>query len=70
MLNDLPEKGSGAVSRPAAFAALVGAQDDGLSVPMSRKVVAERFGLTVAEVVGIEREGLEHQWPPLSEDKR
>jgi hypothetical protein len=53
--------------RRAVFAALVAAQDDGLSVAASRDRVAGEFGLTPAEVQAIEREGLDAGWPPLGE---
>jgi hypothetical protein len=46
--------------RRAAFAALVEAQDGGMSVPGSRRAVAERFGVSEAEVLRVEG-----QWPPL-----
>ncbi|HEV3257916.1 MAG TPA: hypothetical protein VG013_13605 [Gemmataceae bacterium] len=52
--------------RKEIFQALVDVQDAGeVSVPQSRKVIAERFGLTESQVRKIEHEGLEHQWPPL-----
>jgi len=42
--------------RKEVFLALVTAQD---------KEIAQRFGITEAEVVRIEREGLDGNWPPL-----
>jgi hypothetical protein len=51
--------------RQAVFAALVEAQDRGLSVPDSRSAVADRFDLSLDEVIRIEREGLDAGWPPL-----
>jgi hypothetical protein len=51
--------------RKEAFLALVEAQDHDLSVPESRQVVAERFGVDVDQVRRIEREGIENGWPPL-----
>ena len=51
--------------RKELFLALVEAQDGGASVPQSRKLVAERFGVSEQEVRSVEREGLEHEWPPL-----
>jgi len=51
--------------RMQAFAALVAAQDADMSVADSRRAVAERFGLSEAEVLRVEREGIERQWPPL-----
>lgn len=53
--------------RKEIFAALVEAQDQDMGVPQSRKVIAERFGLTDAQIRQIEREGVDQQWPPLSE---
>jgi hypothetical protein len=53
--------------RKEIFLALVEAQDRALSVPQSRQLIAERFSLTDAQVRDIEREGLDQQWPPLSE---
>jgi hypothetical protein len=47
------------------FAALVDAQDHDMGVPQSRKLVAERFGLSEADIRQIEREGVDQQWPPL-----
>jgi hypothetical protein len=51
--------------RRKVFLALVEAQDSGLTVLQSRKVVAKRFGLTDRQVRAIEEEGLDGQWPPL-----
>ena len=51
--------------RRAAFLALVEAQDAGKGVVLSRKEVAERFGITDREVRRIEQEGLDASWPPL-----
>jgi hypothetical protein len=51
--------------RKEVFLALVDAQDHEISVPQSRKLMAQRFGLTESQVRQIEREGLELQWPPL-----
>jgi hypothetical protein len=53
--------------RKAVFLALVAAQDAGKAVVLSRKEVAERFGLSDREVRRIEEEGLDVGWPPLSE---
>jgi hypothetical protein len=53
--------------RRKVFLALVEAQDSGLTVLQSRKVVAKRFGLTDKQVRAIEEEGLDGQWPPLDE---
>ena len=51
--------------RKAVFLALVTAQDADMPVAQSRKEIAQRFGITEAEVVRIEREGLDGNWPPL-----
>ena len=51
--------------RREIFLALVEAQDKDLGVPQSREAVARRFGLGVADVRRIEREGLDASWPPL-----
>ena len=60
MTDGLPEE-----RRRAVFAALVAAQDGGLSVPASRLKMAAQFGLVVETVEKLEREGLDAQWPPL-----
>ena len=51
--------------RKEVFLALVTAQDQEMSVERSRREIAQRFGITEAEVVRIEREGLDNNWPPL-----
>ena len=51
--------------RKEVFLALVSAQDGEMPVAQSRKEIAQRFGITEAEVVRIEREGLDGNWPPL-----
>ena len=58
---ELPEE-----RRKEIFLALVEAQDlHEFSVPQSRKLIAERFSISEAEVRQIEREGLDQIWPPL-----
>jgi len=57
MTDGLPED-----RRREVFAALVAAQDGGLSVTASRLKVAAQFGLIVEMVEVIEREGLKAQW--------
>lgn len=47
------------------FLALVEAQDRDLNVADSRKHVAKQFSVTERQVRAIEREGIEHEWPPL-----
>ena len=51
--------------RMEIFAALVQAQDSGLSVALSRETVAEQFGIDADLVRAIEEEGLDNEWPPL-----
>ena len=51
--------------RRAAFLALVEAQGAGKGVVLSRKEVAERFGLSDREVRRVEEEGIDAGWPPL-----
>ena len=53
--------------RKEIFLALVDAQDQEMTVAQSRKLIAERFGLQEIQVRDIEREGLDNQWPPLSD---
>ena len=53
--------------RRAVFAALVAAQDQGLSVQSSRKRVAKDFDVTYHVVAAVEREGMDREWPPLGE---
>ncbi len=51
--------------RKEVFRALVTAQDANMPVAQSRREIAQRYGMTEAEVVRIEREGLAGNWPPL-----
>jgi hypothetical protein len=51
--------------RKEIFQALVDAQDQEMSVPQSRKYIAERFGVSESQIRQIEQEGLDQQWPPL-----
>jgi hypothetical protein len=51
--------------RKEIFLSLVDAQDHDMTVAQSREVIAERFGITEAQVRKIEREGLANKWPPL-----
>ncbi len=51
--------------RKELFLALVDAQDHEMSVAQSRKLMAQRFGLSESQVRQIEREGMAQQWPPL-----
>jgi hypothetical protein len=58
---DVPEE-----DRRAAFAALVEAQDGGMTPRDSRAEACRRFGLSDGQLRRIEEEGLAKQWPPLS----
>ena len=51
--------------RKEIFLALVEAQDRGMSPAESKKLVAWRFAVSEGQVRQIEREGLDHDWPPL-----
>jgi hypothetical protein len=51
--------------RREVFAALVAAQDTGLSVAASRQKIAIDNGLSTKQVEKIEKEGLEAEWPPF-----
>jgi hypothetical protein len=51
--------------RKEIFLALVEAQDQDMGVARSRKVIADRFGVTESLVKMIEEEGLRLEWPPL-----
>jgi hypothetical protein len=53
--------------RQDIFRALVAAQDGGISVPDSLQDVAQKFGVTEAEVRRVVREGLDGEWPPLGD---
>jgi hypothetical protein len=44
---------------------LVSSQDKGVSVRQSRRLTALSFGVTMIEILAIEREGLDNRWPPL-----
>ena len=61
----MPDKPLPEPRRKDIFLALVEAQDHGMSPAESRKVVAERFGVSEGQVRQIEREGLDNDWPPL-----
>jgi hypothetical protein len=53
--------------RQEIFYDLVMTQDVVLNVPRSRQIVTEKFEITEAQLRQIEDEGLEKEWPPLSE---
>jgi hypothetical protein len=51
--------------RMEIFQALVEAQDQDVGVVRSRKLIADRFGLSESQVKQIEQEGIDREWPPL-----
>ena len=53
--------------RREIFLALVNTQDMVANVPRSRQIVTEKFDISEAQLRQIEEEGLEKEWPPLSE---
>ena len=53
--------------RQEIFHALVSTQDVVLNVRKSYQVVTEKFEISEAQLRQIEDEGLEKEWPPLSE---
>jgi hypothetical protein len=53
--------------RKEIFLNLVETQDALNSVRKSYEMVTERFEITEAELRRIEEEGLDKEWPPLSE---
>ena len=57
---DLPES-----RRKELFHLLVIAQDYAMSVTEAREMACNLFGLEETNVVRIEQEGLERDWPPL-----
>jgi hypothetical protein len=65
MSHPAEQEGLSEARRKEIFLALVEAQDHAMTVPQSRRAVAEWFGLDEGQVRRIEREGLDHHWPPL-----
>jgi hypothetical protein len=61
----MPDQALPEPRRKELFLALVEAQDRGMSPAESRKLVAWRFAVSEGQVRQIEREGLDHDWPPL-----
>jgi hypothetical protein len=52
-------------TRREIFQALVETQDQDVGVARSRKLIADRFGLSETQVKQLEEEGLDQEWPPL-----
>jgi hypothetical protein len=65
MIQEQTDKQLSEDRRKEIFLALVDAQDQEMSVLLSRKLIAQRFGVDESQIRLIEREGLERQWPPL-----
>ncbi len=57
----------GLQERKEIFRELVLAQDLGAGVRQSYQMITERFELTDPQLRQIEDEGLEKEWPPLTE---
>lgn len=53
--------------RQAIFEDLVRTQDSGFNVSRSRQVTAEKHEISESQLRQIEDEGLDNEWPPLSE---
>ncbi|HZU35719.1 MAG TPA: hypothetical protein VFA18_07420 [Gemmataceae bacterium] len=53
--------------RQEIFYDLVMTQDVVANVPRSRQIVTEKFEITEAQLRQIEDEGLDKEWPPLSD---
>ena len=51
--------------RMELFQRLVVAQDYGMSVAEAREMLFHLYGVDETQVIGIEREGVENNWPPL-----
>ena len=48
------------------FLNLVETQDVEPSVPKSYELVMKKYSITKKQLVAIEQQGLDHEWPPLS----
>ena len=49
------------------FSRLVATQDEVPDVRKSKEMVVEHFSISEEQLKAIEEEGLENEWPPLSE---
>lgn len=63
----MPAKRLTLQQRQEIFYDLVMTQDVVQNVPRSKQIVTEKFDITEAQLKQIEDEGLEKEWPPLSE---
>jgi hypothetical protein len=64
----VPAKALTVQQRKSIFHALVSVQDAGtLTIPESKKQVADQFRITKEQLDLIEKEGVDKDWPPLSD---
>jgi hypothetical protein len=63
----MPSKRLTLQQRQEIFHTLVLTQDVVPNVPRSRQIVSEKFDITEAQLREIEDEGIDNEWPPLSE---
>jgi hypothetical protein len=63
----MPAKRLTLQERKDIFRELVLAQDLGAGVRQSYQIITERYELTDTQLRQIEDEGLEKEWPPLTE---
>lgn len=63
----MPAKRLTLQQRQEIFYDLVMTQDVVQNVPRSKQIVTEKFDITEAQLKQIEDEGLEKEWPPLTE---
>lgn len=63
----MPTKRLTLQQRQEIFYDLVMTQDVVLNVPRSRQIVTEKFDITEAQLRQIEDEGIDKEWPPLTE---
>lgn len=53
--------------RQEIFRELVEVQDMVRNVPRSRQIITKKYDISETQLRDIENEGLENEWPPLSE---
>jgi len=63
----VPAKALTVQQRKSIFHALVSVQDAGTTVLESKKQVADQFRITKEQLDLIEKEGVDKDWPPLSD---
>jgi hypothetical protein len=52
--------------RQRIFLDLVNLQDQGISTSRSRRMIQEKYDLSDADLLAIELEGIDKEWPPLN----